>query len=178
MSSGAQPPQPWPETYWVEPGRLLAGEYPGARIAGEAARKLGLLLDAGIRTFIDLTEEHELEPYEAVLRELARSRGVEVDYRRMPIRDVSVPDSRRQMSEILTAIEDTLAVDRPAYVHCWGGVGRTGTVIGCHLVQGGLAGEAALGRLKELFAAMGKASWRRSPETAEQEALVRGWTRG
>jgi len=26
-----EPPKPNPNTYWVIPGKLLAGEYPGAR---------------------------------------------------------------------------------------------------------------------------------------------------
>jgi len=28
---------PIPDSYWVEPGRLLAGEYPGARLEGQLA---------------------------------------------------------------------------------------------------------------------------------------------
>lgn len=58
------------------------------------------------------------------------------------------------MREILGLIDEAMAADRPVYVHCWGGVGRTGTVIGCHIAQRGLDGDAALQRLRELFAAM------------------------
>ena len=52
--------QPIPDSYWVAPQVLLAGEYPGARTEEEAREKLEALLDAGIRSFLDLTEAHEL----------------------------------------------------------------------------------------------------------------------
>jgi ADP-ribosyl-[dinitrogen reductase] hydrolase len=61
-------------------------------------------------------------------------------------------------------------------VHCWGGVGRTGTVVGCHLVRSGLSGDEALARVATLFKSMEKSSRRhRSPETDEQEAYVCSW---
>jgi HD domain/Polymorphic toxin system, DSP-PTPase phosphatase len=94
---------------------------------------------------------------------------------RLPIRDVSVPQSPDKMREILDTIDAALSAKRIVYVHCWGGVGRTGTVIGCHLVRQGYVGDAALTRLHELFAIMDKSAFRRSPETAEQEQWVRTW---
>ena len=51
-----QPPKPDPNTYWVVPGKLLAGEYPGARDPEEARSRLGKFLAAGVRHIIDLTE--------------------------------------------------------------------------------------------------------------------------
>ena len=42
-------------SYWVIQGQLLAGAYPSAYDVAEARSKLGLFLDAGIRTFVDLT---------------------------------------------------------------------------------------------------------------------------
>ena len=60
---------PIEDSYWIEPGKLLAGEYPGARDEGEARHKLRRLLDAGITLFIDLTEagEYGLKPYASLL---------------------------------------------------------------------------------------------------------------
>ena len=37
------------------------------------------------------------------------------------------------MGDVLTLIEEAL-VRGAVYVHCWGGIGRTGTVVGCWLV--------------------------------------------
>jgi protein-tyrosine phosphatase len=38
-----------------------------------------------------------------------------------------------EMIHILDTIDQALAEDRPVYVYCWGGHGRTGTVVGCYL---------------------------------------------
>jgi hypothetical protein len=53
-----------PDCYWVYDDQLLAGDYPGDRDEATARQKLGDLLDASIRTFVDLTEAHELTPYD------------------------------------------------------------------------------------------------------------------
>lgn len=167
--------RPHANTYWVEPGRILAGEYPGAHTPDAAVEKVGRLLDAGIDTFIDLTEPHELSPYEQVLRTEAQRRGLDVRYHRFPIRDVSVPSQPSEMAAILDTVRDAVAAGNRVYIHCWGGVGRTGTVVGCHLVRSGLSGEVALQRLSELFSVMEKAVLRESPETPEQREWVLAW---
>ena len=170
---------PIPNSYQLLDGRLIAGEYPGDRYETPARAKIGALLDAGVTTFIDLTEPHELAPYERHVEEMARARGMGVKYRRLPIQDVSVPKSAAVMHEILDQIDAALDSGGVVYVHCWGGVGRTGTVVGCHLVRRGMTGDEALARVAELFRHMEKYSRRRrSPETEEQEAYVRTWTEG
>src|SRR5690606_1948333 len=171
-----EPERPWPNTYWVEPSRLLAGAYPGATTEQRTMYKLNALLDAGIRTFIDLTEDHELIRYDDVLDRIARERGLTVRYHRHPIRDVGVPRSRDDMHAILACIETSLRAGDPVYVHCWGGVGRTGTVIGCYLVSCGLSGDDALRQLAELFGAMEKSATKLSPEADDQERWVREWS--
>lgn len=50
------PPTPFPRSYWVVPGKLLAGYYPGAKDPNEAKEKITALLNAGIRHFINLME--------------------------------------------------------------------------------------------------------------------------
>jgi hypothetical protein len=66
-----QIPRPLPNSYWVLPGRFLAGEYPAAYTAALTRRRLGALLEAGLDTFVDLTSEGELEPYRPTLLEEA-----------------------------------------------------------------------------------------------------------
>ena len=63
------------------------------------------------------------------------------------------------------------------YVHCWGGVGRTGLVVGCHLARHGVVGPAALERITELRRGAAD-EHRQSPENALQEAMVLGWPAG
>ncbi|MDE2901001.1 MAG: protein-tyrosine phosphatase family protein, partial [Chloroflexota bacterium] len=163
--------------YWVVPGALLAGEYPGALQQADARRKLHALVEAGVTEFIDLTTVRELEPYKELLLEEAALIGVTASHARHPVDDMNVPQSHREMVAILDAMDVAVRADRLVYVHCWGGIGRTGTVVGCWLVRHGLSGEDALARLDTLWRAMEKAPSRvSSPETPAQFSYVRNWS--
>lgn len=169
--------RPHANCYWVEPGRFLAGEYPGARNPAKAREKLRRFLASGITCFLDLTEGHELTPYADLLSQEATAIGTPVEYRRMPIRDLRVPRTPQEMVAILDQIDAAIASGHSVYVHCWGGVGRTGTVVGCYLVRHGRSGQEALRELSRLWQPMEKAARRlHTPETPEEDA--RGQTKG
>lgn len=164
-------------TYWVEPGRFAAGEYPGALHRREAAYKLRILLEAGISRFIDLTEPHELlEPYAETAAEEASRLGTSVEHSRHSIVDLHVPQSPRETAAILDVIDEAIGAGETVYVHCWGGVGRTGTVVGCWLVRHGMTGDQALAQIAEWWEGMEKAyRTPRSPEMPRQREYVRNW---
>jgi protein-tyrosine phosphatase len=166
--------KPIANSYWVQQGHLLAGEYPGARDEAGARLKLSLFVSAGITAFIDLTEEGELGPYSGLLPNAIESDGDSITYDRMPIKDLGVPTSPA-MSKILERVNILLKNGVVVYVHCWGGIGRTGTVIGCYMVQEmGMSGSEALMRIEELRNGVPDTS-RRSPETEEQRDMVLKW---
>ncbi len=172
-----EPARPIPECYWVIPGRLLAGEYPGARLESQAEKKLRAFLGAGIRSFIDLTQPGELDPYDGLLSALSAELGLEAVYERRTIQDLDVPEPE-VMRGILDAIEKNLAATKPLYVHCWGGIGRTGTVIGCYFVEQGMTGEGALEKLAAHWQTVPKSSYYiNSPQTEDQRSYVRDWKR-
>lgn len=176
---------PFVRSYWVVPGRFLAGYYPGDADPGIAREKLEKLLDAGIRCIINLMEADELDheglpftPYDEEFRRLGAARGVQVECMRFPIHDMEAP-SRPMMRAILDAIDGCIERGLPVYVHCWGGVGRTGTVVGCWLARHGIAtGDAAIARIAELRRSDTARRDRPSPETEAQRALVRSWRVG
>ena len=169
---------PIPNSYWVVPGRFAAGEYPSHWNASESDAKLSQMLDAGIDHFIDLTQSRDrLDPYASTAQRQAESRGLSVRHESHPIRDLGVPRNPQQMVATLDAIDDAMENGKTVYVHCWGGVGRTGTVVGCWLVRHGQTGDAALRQVAGWFQQMPKARpHSRSPETSQQRAYVRDWT--
>lgn len=169
---------PIPNAYWVLPGQLLAGEYPGSLDPELRQRRLHQFLQAGVSFFLDLTEEGELIPYKPILQEQAWAIGLPCPpvHRRMPIPDFGVP-TIPEMRLILGVIDDALSAGHTVYVHCWGGTGRTGTVVGCYLVQQGLNGAESLQRLSSLRRQTPTAG-RDSPETKVQRQMVLRWSQG
>jgi protein-tyrosine phosphatase len=81
------------------------------------------------------------------------------------------------MTRILDDVDEARAAGATVYVHCWGGRGRTGTVVGCWLVRHGLDDGDPLGRIARLRRDVEDAQ-AASPETAAQRTMVTGWTRG
>ena len=177
LSNGNTSDRPIPNSYWVSPGRLAAGEYPGAPDLASARTKLRAVLESGVDHFIDLTETRDrLEPYMQIVEEEARLLDKSVSRENYPIRDLSVPRSSEEMTSILDASDNAMSQEGTVYVHCWGGIGRTGTVVGCWLVRHGLSGEEALTRVNDLWMGMAKAHpSRSSPETSEQRKYVLDW---
>lgn len=170
--------RPIPDSYWVKGTQLLAGEYPRTPTETSSRQKLRAFLDAGIDTFIDLTEsgEHGLAPYADMLAALAAERAQSITYQRLPITDVSVPTASR-MREILDAIDAELAAGKTVYVHCFGGIGRTGTVVGCYQVRHGLPPAEALANISR-WRANTPDGHRASPETQAQVKFVKNWETG
>ena len=175
------PARPFGRAYWVVPGKFLAGCFPGELELEVATAKLVGLLEVEIRCVIALTGAHEsgrgglpFADYEPILKELAEARGIRVEVHRHPIADMGVPTAVG-MRRTLDAIDAALAAGQPVYVHCWGGYGRTGTVVGCWLARHGYAaGAAVLERIAELRAGL----WGASPQTDAQCAMVVGWQAG
>lgn len=157
---------PTSESYWVVEGKVLAGKYPGAKFDAAAGTKIEALVAAGVRTFVDLTENDELLTYAQLLPD-------GVAHHRVAVVDVTSP-SREQVREALDMIDAGLA-NGVVYVHCRGGCGRTGVIIGAYLVRHGTSPARALERVHDLTRAL----WDRPcPETREQIAMVETWGRG
>ena len=109
--------QPIEHCYWVSPGKLLAGEYPGSKGGDFSKLKINALIGAGVSAFIDLTEKNEgLQPYSGLLKKAS--------HQRFSIRDVSIPDSSELMVAILDTIDHHLSQERVVYIHCWAALGE------------------------------------------------------
>lgn len=177
------PEKPFPVSYWVHPGRLLAGEYPlylpetdqadGYERPTDNRERVRRLLEAGVTLFIDLTEEGEQPPYMPLVEEEAARLGVEVAHHRWPLEDWAEPPEDAVL-DILDDLDAALRAGHVVYVHCKAGIGRTGVVVGTHLVRRGWPGEDALEQI---------ALWRAdvpddraSPLVERQREMVRSWS--
>ncbi len=165
------------DSYWVVPGRLMAGEYPGSVGEDKARGKLRWLLGRGVDFFLDLTGEGEagLKPYASLLGDVAAAAGQQAIYRRLAIADMHTP-TPLWMANLLDTLDEALEHGRKVYVHCYGGIGRTGMVVGCYLVRHGLNGEAAIQQIAA-WRASTPDGWKRSPETDDQIDMVLNWHR-
>jgi hypothetical protein len=163
---------PFRLAYWVDEPRFMAGCFPGHVDPRLADRQLSALLGAGLRTFVDLMDEDPrfgAAPYAPRLEALAAEGGAEVTVLRFEVSDNDVP-SHVLLTRILDAIDAAIAAARPVYLHCWGGRGRAGTVVGAWLVRHGRAtGE----NFVEVIARLRAGAPGTSPETDEQIAFVR-----
>ncbi len=158
--------------WWVELGRLLATEYPGHKHPGKALVRLQVLLGAGVNSFVDLTEPGEptwdgspMVPYNGLL-------ATSINYKRFPIPDQGVV-SDAEYDRILAYIQAELDAGKVVQTHCWGGKGRTGTVVGSWLIeQYGLGYPEVIDRMQELRSGTRKAH-HPVPDTPEQHEVLR-----
>jgi len=149
----------------VLPGkRGVSLRYPGRVYQRDLDDDLAFLSSSGVRRLILLVEDAELQRWsDPGIVERGVAGGVQVI--RHPIPDGQVPGSIEEMRTILGEIREGRASANVA-VACMGGVGRTGTVAACALVEGGLGADEAI-------AAVRAARHPTAVETAEQEAFVR-----
>ena len=167
-----------PEHYPIEEGKLYGGEYPGHRDPDVAKVRLRYLITIGISTFVDLTAPADrMTPYEKLLEELAEEAGASLRRISLPITDMGVPESGETMRAILESIRESTRCAPAVYVHCWGGIGRTGTVVGCWLRECGHDAESALAHVQHLYAShMPKVRIHpESPQTPAQKNYIRNW---
>ena len=81
------------------------------------------------------------------------------------------PDTERdRIRRAATVVVDSMAAGRGVAVHCRGGRGRAGTVLGCALVLLGHQADDVVAYLDRIHTIRGKGGW---PESAWQAEVVR-----
>ena len=164
---------PIKNSYWIIPNKFLAGEYPRNLDEESSIYKIKALINSGIHTFIDLTtKEDKLKPYDYLLKPYTSMNIHRINF---PIPDVSVPSSKEQTIKILDTIKNCIKTDKTIYLHCWGGIGRTGLITGCWLAENGYSEEKAVTKLRELWMQCAKSAIKKTPETKAQENYIINW---
>lgn len=136
------------------------------------ARDLSADLDRLVKThgatvLACLVEDHELRGLGIPeLEDEARQRGLDV--RRLPIADGGVPADLAALQAFCAGLAVTARAGGVVVVHCRGGLGRTGLVGACTLVELGLTANQALDAVKG-------ARGPKCPETEAQRGVVRAY---
>ena len=180
MSNNDFPTPPFFNAYWVVPGKLLAGPFPGSLDDAESEKRLRALADCGVRAVANLMKADEVnfmgEPFKPYHDDLQRFAGEKVECASFPVIDMETP-SGEGMTTTLNSIDDWMERGLTVYVHCWGGLGRTGTVVGCWLARHDIAvGKAALQKIRILRSTAETRDF--SPQTPDQIEMVRSWEIG
>jgi len=131
--------------FWVIPGLLMGGSWPAGEDR-EATRFLHeALLDAGIRTFINLVPEKESDRFEHVTNyerfanALARERNIRIKHHAMPMINGGLMLDPEALDDTLAYITREMELGRGVYVHGNDGVGRADTVLAAWLHANRLA---------------------------------------
>lgn len=155
---------PTPESNWVIPGVLLVGAYPASQDDAETFDLITSILKLGVTKFVCLQQEYRshgvteamwrsgqaLRPYFNDVRrivqmkhripELAGHNIVDesmLSFVHFPIKDCGITDDSRVL-ELARNLVEEISRGEMLYLHCWGGHGRTGTLV-CimlHLMYG------------------------------------------
>lgn len=144
---------------------VWAGEYPVWDWDDSIGRmQMQLFTDFGINFFIDLTESGEMPPYAQFL-------SPSIERYRLHIPNRGTPAAVEDVVRLFQVIECTLS-DKPftnIYIHCLGGVGRTGTIVACYYIYfKQMAADEALAEMRRMFSSHERAVWMSAPETEAQ----------
>jgi hypothetical protein len=135
------PRGPLPNTCWVIPGKLLGGGYPGGSKEPDHTKRINAILNEGVSTFVCLMPHEQLRgqrnpgfrfnDYMGTATHLA---GKPLTFLQAPIPDGSTATDSLARAAAETIISE-LKQGSICYVHCWGGNGRTGTILSIVLAR-------------------------------------------
>jgi ADP-ribosyl-[dinitrogen reductase] hydrolase len=157
------------------PGRLGLTRAPGRWFPGRPTGTIGWLRDDvrtraedhGANVLVTLVERQELAEL-GDLRGEARRAGL--TWIHFPIPDMWVPANVGAARKLVARMVAAVRGGEVVVVHCWGGLGRAGTIAACCLVELGVEPERAIDLVR--------AARPGAVQTEAQEQFVRAWTEG
>jgi len=124
-------------SYVIE-GELAGSAFPGG---WESLRDdIEEIIAKGFKAIVTLTEE-PLPP--GLLKEHS------IDYLHLPIPDFH-PPTINQIFKFVNFIDKCRKGKKPVLVHCWAGIGRTGTILSAYFVSKGMSTQEAIRHIRKL----------------------------
>lgn len=149
---------------------VFAGEHPLFDIYKSSIKgNIPALLKFGITVFLDLTQSYEVPEYASFLPS-------DVQRISFPIRNCDVPSSVESVMDLFRRLEQLMHEQSQAklYIHCHGGVGRTGTIVACYYIYfEHLSFEEALDKMRRQYTQSSRSKFMNAPETKRQIEFVR-----
>jgi protein-tyrosine phosphatase len=170
--------KPWETFYWVIENKLAASNYPSSNFLPERRDKLLAISKTSIKAVISLQEDSETNHYGDLFYQYSADYNkIGIETFRFPIPDLSIP-TVSEMKSILNKIDGLHKQNKPVMVHCWGGRGRTGTVIGCFLIRQKIVTHDDVLDFIDQLKKGTPLRWDNSPETIEQQEFIMNWKVG
>jgi protein-tyrosine phosphatase len=152
----------------------MAGSYP-LRNTKSNNRIRASVLKQKFDVFINLMQEDEKDHDGNYFKDYKSFINYDTTIIRIPIKDMDIPTPFQTMKLIKT-IDRFINDNKKIYLHCWGGLGRTGTIVGCYLIEKKLANKInVFSKINELKANSSLAKLN-SPQTEEQKAFIINWS--
>lgn len=120
--------------WWVIPGKLLGVRKPENESEVTYLKSIGV---GGVITLLDDEENHKL--YEVT----------DMDFLWTPMKGGTAPEEE-QVKEASEFISDINSKGKAVAIHCNNGRKRTGTMLAAQLVNQGMDGDQAIGKIQEL----------------------------
>jgi N-glycosidase YbiA len=162
---------------WIVPKRILFGSYPGAKNRKLHKHMIEEILDCRINTFISLLEEGEedwkwggLNSYQETIKDM---NVPNIEFYNYPIPDNDIVDDDIVL-EIIANINKFLDKERNIYIHCYGGKGRTGTIMAVFIGKTfGQSGKEAMKTIRMLYDCRGDSNKKKKiPQSRIQRQQV------
>ncbi|HHT9160223.1 MAG TPA: dual specificity protein phosphatase 23 [Candidatus Brocadiaceae bacterium] len=133
---------------------LIQNEIAGMARPMSMVADLEFLKDNGIEAVVSLTE---LPLHKTLIEEFG------FEYKHIPVPDLASP-TQEQIEEFVSFVNNLTASKKKIVVHCDAGIGRTGTMLACYLVNKGCSASWSISEVRKRRPG--------SIETTEQEDTI------